>query len=310
MLSFSGQSFSCCVFCNSTAPLGGVCLSCLSSLLLNARCSLFVALGLVCLTPWLVERLARPRSGVKSASEGSSASPLEGPRPFAPAAPMASAGLREELTELERVRREKEALEVELDALRVRLARSELETTAAREDLAELRRPLNLDVMSSTLSAELSSGEVVVTGGFRLPDGTRMFAFVQPTLEKVEGADVVRIRSAWRGVTDGISGAVGLDSLATNADNTLQHGEVWLADEKREVFRALDTDPEAVAVVNPDVTVLPGVGSVIAVGDLRLKVTPTLGDASGRLSFEVRVELARPADAAATPAPSAPDQRP
>lgn len=207
------------------------------------------------------------------------------------------------LAEVERLKRQKEALEAELAALRARLARSELETTVARENLAELRRPLTQDVMSSTLSAELSSGEVVVTGGFRLPDGTRMFAFVQPTLEKVEGADVVRITSALRIVGDEIGGAVGLDSLATNADNTLQHGEVWLAEEKRDVFRALDADPEATAVLMPDVTVLPGVGSVIQVGDLRLKVTPTLGSEPDRLEFEVRVEQPRMVTPPGAPAP-------
>ena len=175
-------------------------------------------------------------------------------------------------------------LAVELAEVREALART-------RENLAELRRPMDADVMSSALRAELKSGEVVVTGGYRLPDGTRLYAFVQPFVEQApDGADMVRISSQFRSLADGVGAAAGLDNLATNAANTLQHGEVWVADEQREILELIDPIPGVSGMSAPSVTVKPGASSVIELGDMRLKVTPLLAADRESLDFEVRLE--------------------
>lgn len=191
---------------------------------------------------------------------------------------------------VERLAREKAESEAEVETLRVRLAKLDGELARTRESLEELRRPLTSDLLSSALRAELKSGEVVVTGGYALADGTRLYAFMQPVLERVDGEDVVRITSTFRTLDDAVGRKVGLDNLATNAANTLQHGEVWIADEQRQVFEALDADMVGGLVNGPAVTMRPGESTWIEVGTMRLKVTPALTNEPGRLDFEVRLE--------------------
>jgi hypothetical protein len=206
------------------------------------------------------------------------------PAPEAP--PLApAAGVEEaEAAELAKVNA---VLAGELAEVREALART-------RENLAELRRPMDADVMSSAVRAELKSGEVVVTGGYRLPDGTRLYAFVQPFVEQAaDGAGVVRISSQFRMLGDAVGAAVGLDNLATNAANTLQHGEVWVADEQREILELIDPIPGVSGMSAPNVTVQPGESSVIELGEMRLKVTPSLGADGESLDFEVRLEQPR-----------------
>ncbi len=200
----------------------------------------------------------------------------------APEAPMVSVGVS--AGEAEELAKVNAVLVGELLDMREALART-------RENLAELRRPMDADVMSSALRAELKSGEVVVTGGYRLPDGMRVYAFVQPFVEEGEGgADVVRISSRFRLLGDEVGAAVGLDYLATNAANTLQHGEVWVADEQREILGLIDPMPGVSGGSFPSVMVRPGASSVIELGAMRLKVTPLLAADGESLDFEVRLE--------------------
>jgi hypothetical protein len=202
----------------------------------------------------------------------------------APEAPTAAVGPSVAEAKAKELAKVNEVLAGELAEVREALART-------RENLAELRRPMDADVMSSALRAELKSGEVVVTGGYRLADGTRLYAFVQPFVERAnDGADVVRISSQFRLLNDDVGAAVGLDNLATNAANTLQHGEVWMADEQREILELIDPIPGVRGASFPNVTVRPGASSVIELGDMRLKVTPLLGADRESLDFEVRLE--------------------
>ena len=195
------------------------------------------------------------------------------------------------LTELEELRRRNAELSAQLAEERARVAQNGVVLARTREDLDELRRPMSADVMSSALRADMKSGEVVVTGGYKLPDGTRLYAFVQPTVEQVDGADVVNIASTFRVLSDETGKAVGLDNLATNAANTLQHGEVWVAEEQEAVLGALENAPGMRGLSYPSVKVPTGVSSVIDVGgELKLKVTPKLAPDRERMDFEVRLE--------------------
>lgn len=213
------------------------------------------------------------------------------------------------LAELEELRRKNAELSAQLAEERARVAQTGLTLTKTREDLDELRRPMSADVMSSALRADMKSGEVVVTGGYKLPDGTRLYAFVQPTVERVDGADVVNIASTFRVLSDETGKAVGLDNLATNAANTLQHGEVWVAEEQEVVLGALENAPGMRGLSYPSVKVPTGVSSVIDVGgELKLKVTPKLAPDRERMDFEVRLEQNQPPpeEQAATVEPAQP----
>jgi hypothetical protein len=198
-------------------------------------------------------------------------------------------------------------------ALQTRLAEAEASVLLkdgalkqTKEQLAELRRPMEEDIMSSALKAELKSGEVVVTGGYRLPDGKRLYAFAQPLVETVDGEPMVKVEGRLLSLTDEAGKTVGLDNLSTNAANTLQHGEVWVADEQTEVLALLAAENGTSLMTMPRITLKSGASGMLEVGDIKLKVTPTLTGDQGGMNLELRLEQPQvtPVDPPA-PAPAA-----
>ena len=186
---------------------------------------------------------------------------------------------------------EKAALDAQLTEVRTQLAERDAVLTQTKQNLEELRRPMMTDMMSSALRAELKSGEVVVTGGYKLPDGKRLYAFAQPMIEQVDGKDEVKIGVEVFKVTDEQGLSVGLDTIATNAANTIQHGEVWVADEYRSVADKLRSTPGMQGSARtPPITVLPGSSGEINDGDLKLKLTPVISTDHTKMDFEVRLE--------------------
>ena len=190
----------------------------------------------------------------------------------------------------ERLTQENVDLQAQLDAARASLAEHDATLKQTREQLAELRRPMDADILSSALRAELKSGEVVVTGGYRLPDGKRLYAFAKPVVEQVDGQDMVKIEGRYLSLTDDAGKAVGLDSLATNAANTLQHGEVWVPAEEESVFAQLAGTAGTDILTYPSLSVRPGSSGTISVGDIHLKVTPTIAAEGGGMGLELRLE--------------------
>jgi hypothetical protein len=203
-----------------------------------------------------------------------------------------------------RLEREKAELKGELKEALTMLAEREATLASTKESLDELRRPMTEDILSSSLRAEMKSGEAIVTGGYRLPDGKRLYAFATPVLEQVNGVDSVRIEGRYLAITDAAGAAAGLDGLTTNAANTLQHGEVWVADEQKTIIDQLAA-AEGTDVMNyPSVSVKPGFSASIEVDGIRLKVTPERSDAKDGLNVELRLE-----QPAVTPSPQEPVSR-
>lgn len=189
-----------------------------------------------------------------------------------------------------KLEKENAELGVQLAEARTQLAEREAVLAKTKEALEELRRPMTEDILSSSLRAEMKSGEAIVTGGYRLPDGKRLYAFATPVLEKVDGVDSVRIEGRYLAITDAAGTAAGLDGLATNAANTLQHGEVWVADEQKTVMDQLAAAEGTDVLSYPTVSVRPGFSAAIEVGGIRLKVTPERSDANDGLNVELRLE--------------------
>lgn len=252
----------------------------------------FCAVAGAALASWITHRLST------MAGEGASPAPRVVYLP-APEAPRFDTDLLAEETET--MARANAELTDQLEEVLARLMEQNEVLALTRENLAELRRPMDADVLSSTLRAELKSGEVVVTGGYRLPDGTRAYAFVQPVVVQENGRDMLEVTGVLRAVDDDMGSAVGLDNLATNADNTLQHGEVWVEDERRVIFEALDHVSAPAGVNLPKVSVAMGNQARIRVGDMSIQVQSTLGDDRETLDFEVRLEQARPATVESAP---------
>ena len=203
--------------------------------------------------------------------------------------------------ELARLAQENVDLGAQLAGTQTKLAEHDAALAQTRQSLEELRRPMTTDMMSSALRAQLKSGEVVVTGGYRLSNGKRLYAFAQPVVQQADGKDVVKIQSRFLSVTDDAAKSVGLDSIATNAANTLQHGEVWVGDEQASVLAKLGVLSDTDLLTSPGVTVLPGSSGVIELGDLKLKMTPVVADDHTSMDFEVRLE--QPQVPLAPPAP-------
>ena len=195
-----------------------------------------------------------------------------------------------EAGELARLAKENAGLKEEIEAMRGRLAGGEETLKRTQEQLDELRRPMEADILSSTLRADLKSGEVVVTGGYKLADGRRLYAFATPVVEEIDGAKQVRISARYLTLTDAAGSAAGLDNLSTNAANTLQHGEVWVADEERAVLEKVGTMTGVDVVTAPKVSLRSGGSGLISIGDVQLKVTPTLAGEGDGLGMELRLE--------------------
>jgi hypothetical protein len=210
--------------------------------------------------------------------------------------------------ELERLNRENADLSAQLEDARSRLTETDAALAQTKGNLEELRRPMSADILSSAVRAELKSGEVVVTGGYKLPDGRRIYAFAQPVVEQVDGVETVKVTGRFLSLTDEAGTAVGLDSIATNAANTLQHGEVWVADEQQAVLTKLSGNAGADLLTMPEITLGSGASGSVEMGDLRLKITPTLTVGGENMDFEMRLEqpLPTPVDSTATTTATAP----
>ncbi|MEP4078941.1 hypothetical protein [Haloferula sp.] len=139
--------------------------------------------------------------------------------------------------------------------------RDELERT--KSELASLSTPLNEnDVLSSAVNAVVGQGESLVTGGYQLSDGRYELTFITPKAVGLEGGEsglgkdiMLEIKSMV--VNDAFVETSGLDTLATNARNTLQHAEAWSGDD---VFNTFKSASEAEGVdmgSSPTVTTRP-----------------------------------------------------
>lgn len=104
----------------------------------------------------------------------------------------------------------------------------------AKAELDHLNRPLNEDMLSSTVKAEISPGDTLVSGGYKKEDGNYEITLITPSSVTLsDGTEGIEIQS--KVITSGADfvNENGLESLATNAKNTLQHGESWTDEEVR-----------------------------------------------------------------------------
>jgi hypothetical protein len=199
--------------------------------------------------------------------------------------------------ELARLREENEKLRARLRAEEETRTAVKEELADALHELAELRRPMEIDMASATLRAQLRPGEGVVTGGYRLPDGSRLFAFIE-TDERADGG--IGVMGRFYSVPDELARGLGLQNLHTEAANTLQHGEVWMREEIDGVTAQIQRSGAARAVGLGATALLPGNASVV-----RIESTPPISyrvyidrDAGKGLDLDLRLESV-PAEAGA-----------
>jgi len=166
-----------------------------------------------------------------------------------------------------------------------------------QERLDQLLRPIDKDILSTTLRTDVRHDEILVTGGVRTIDGNYHYTFVIPASEMLDdGSEGIRMRTVKLNIAPDALESLGLDFLATNAGNTLQHGEIWTDVEFSETFR-YSQSLEGVEWQNlPDITTISGESVLLEDGDFVLNARPEhLADFSG-FDLDLRVEQARDPD--------------
>lgn len=94
--------------------------------------------------------------------------------------------------------------------------------------LAEISAPLQGDMASTMFNADVKQGQSVVTGGYQTADGRNQFTILKPrVVTDRNGKQQIEIDSNLVAMSQEDTRQSGLDSLATNARNTLQHAESW-----------------------------------------------------------------------------------
>ena len=107
-------------------------------------------------------------------------------------------------------------------------------------ELAQISRPFTTDASSSYVKAELAADEALVMGGFQTADGKYLFTFITPQMiHSEEGRGAIQMQSRVFAVPEETVEAMGLETLATNARNTLQHAEAWASSDAADVWREL-----------------------------------------------------------------------
>lgn len=184
----------------------------------------------------------------------------------------------------------------------VKNLRRELE--AVRAQLEKVTRPLEQNTLSSTVNAEINSGETLVTGGYKTPDGNYELILLTPSSVTLEdGSEAVEIESKFLSVGSEFVGAHGLETLATNARNTLQHAEAWMREDTANTLQAARKS-EGVGILSaPKVVTLPSQPFTLILGETggdRFTVDGTVARSpGGKFAIQSRVERIPKAEAGA-----------
>ena len=157
--------------------------------------------------------------------------------------------------------------------------------------LAEFTKPFESDIRSATVDTEVLADETLVTGGYKTPDGNTNFLFLRPERTVLDdGRVAVKLSSTVIALSDEHLKGSGVEDLATNASNTLQHGEAWKNTEAESIL----TDLQETGMVGmPSILALPGQAAQINIqDDLQYKVTPEFLD-NGK-DFQIRLRMEHP----------------
>ena len=176
---------------------------------------------------------------------------------------------------------------------------SEETLTAMKEELKDreteletMNRPFTTDAFSSYVKAELAADEALVIGGFQTADGKYVFTFITPQVidsEEVGGA--IQMKSDVFAVPKETVEAMGLQNLATNAKNTLQHAEAWASSAATEVWRKLRETKGVDNLITPAIKVNADNEFEISYGGYYLGGTINLRDDGGGFDVSARTEL-------------------
>lgn len=132
-------------------------------------------------------------------------------------------------------------------------------TAVVEKQLAEISAPLIGDMASTMFNAEVKKGQSVVTGGYQTADGRNQFTILKPRIVTGRnGGKQIEIDSNLIAMSQEDTKQSGLDSLATNAKNTLQHAESWEESNVSSTMELIQNSTGSEHLGQPKAVVAPG----------------------------------------------------
>ena len=173
--------------------------------------------------------------------------------------------------------------------------RASQETEARLNDVLE---PLKKEMQSSTLETEVSSDHTVVTGGFQVSDGVFEYTLTTPTVRVDEqGRKVIDLEHRRLAITGDNLEQLGVKSLATNANNTLQHGETWSPSQTKDFISKMNFARSTAgpgggidSLTAPRITLLDGQEGEIQIEAYRAKFKATISESGHGVRLELRTK--------------------
>ncbi|MFT5107997.1 MAG: hypothetical protein ACI9UA_003632 [Pseudoalteromonas tetraodonis] len=155
----------------------------------------------------------------------------------------------------------------------------------------EIDRRFAPDISSSTVKTFLSETQVLVTGGFPSSDGKHTFSFITPKRHRLDdGTDAILVVERTVELDQDSIAEAGLETLATNARNTIQHAEVWERQDMQATL-TLFAKREGVSVtIRPSVIARPSAGFEIEVGGRSFRGSLDFGEAGEGFIVDTRIE--------------------
>ena len=130
---------------------------------------------------------------------------------------------------------------------------------SVEKQLAEISAPLVGDMASTMFNADVKAGQSVVTGGYQTADGRNQFTILKPRIvTDRNGGKQIEIDSNLIAMSQEDTKQSGLDSLATNARNTLQHAESWEESDVSGTMELLRNSTDSEHLGQPKTVVTPG----------------------------------------------------
>jgi len=204
------------------------------------------------------------------------------------AAAQSEAGLKEQVEFLSRQVTELRAQAEQAERAAVRTHRALLE---AQGKLDQALKPLEHEMFSSALRTTVESEHTVITGGYQVPGGGFEYTMFKPTLTTQDGRKVIMLEGKIMHVQKEQVASLGLNSLETNADNTLQHGEVWSPAQAGKFDLTVKTLDGGVEVLSyPRVMLSNGQEGRIEIGNYNAILKATVPEKGGAIQLELRTE--------------------
>jgi hypothetical protein len=127
------------------------------------------------------------------------------------------------------------------------------------KELKEISEPLAEDMASTMFNADVKTGQSVVTGGYQAADGKNRFTILKPIMiQSADGRQQIQISSKMIAVSSEDTTSTGLNTLATNAKNTLQHAETWEEADVSSTMEKIRSSQSSNFMAAPNVIVNPG----------------------------------------------------